>query len=188
MQYRKAVLASLVVGIVVAFAASAALAQARGQGREGGNDRGQGRGNFDPAQWQQRIAERMKTSLGMTDEEWTAVQPLVEKVQTLNREAVQMRFGRGNRGNRGGRGGRGDDQPATEEATQPVSPLAQAFQELQTVVGNADATTEDIQAKLTAYREAREKAKQELDAAKQALREVLTLRQEAVLVTRGILD
>jgi len=172
MLYRKAVLLVVVVGLVVTFAASAALAQAAG--------RGQRRGNFDPAQWQERRNQEMKTALGMTDEEWPAVEPLVTKVQTLNREAMQMRFGRGGRR-------RGGNEP-TGNAEQELSPLAQAFQELQTALDNADATTEDIQEKLTAYRAAREQAKQELDKAKQALREVLTQRQEAVLVVRGLLD
>jgi len=179
MRYRKIVLSVLVAGLVVTFAASAALAQA-------GGGRGQGRGNFDPARWQERRNQEMKTALGMTDEEWTAVQPLIEKVQTLNREAMQMRFGRGGRG-AGRRGGPGGNEPAGDTA-QELSPLAQAFQELQTVLENDEATTEDIQAKLTAYRQAREKAKQELDQAKQELREVVTSRQEAVLVVRGVLD
>ncbi len=51
-----------------------------------------------------------------------------------------------------------------------------------------DATAEEINAKLTAYREARDKARQTLAAAQKDLKDVLSQRQEAVLVSMGMLD
>ena len=183
MRYRKTVLWCLVLGISVTFAASNALAQAGERGRERGRREEAQRdraGRFDPAQWQERRNQEMKTALGMTDEEWTAVQPLIEKVQTLNREALQMRFGfmRRRRGVREG-----------DDAGQEFSAVSLAFAELQGAAApDSNATDEEIRTKLKAYREARDKARQELDEAKKALREALTLRQEAALVVRGILD
>src|SRR5690606_14415515 len=38
------------------------------------------RGNFDPAQMQQRMMERMRDQLGATEEEWTVLQPKLEAV------------------------------------------------------------------------------------------------------------
>ena len=49
-------------------------------------------------------------------------------------------------------------------------------------------TAEAIKAKLTALRAAKEKDRRELAAARQSLRQVLTLRQEAHLVLHGLLE
>jgi hypothetical protein len=46
----------------------------------------------------------------------------------------------------------------------------------------------DLKDKLKAYREAQKKTQDELKAAREKLRKVLTLRQEAKLVVMGILD
>ena len=48
-------------------------------GNPGGG--GRGRGNFDPAQFQQRMMDNIKERLAFTnDTDWAAVQPLVQKV------------------------------------------------------------------------------------------------------------
>ena len=47
---------------------------------------------------------------------------------------------------------------------------------------------DQIKAKLTALRAAREQARRELATAQRSLRQLLTLRQEAHLVLRGLLD
>ena len=50
-----------------------------GGGGFGGGGGGGGRGNFDPAQFQQRIMDNVKDQLGFTnDTDWDAVQPLVQ--------------------------------------------------------------------------------------------------------------
>jgi predicted S18 family serine protease len=61
-------------------------------------------------------------------------------------------------------------------------------QELSTLLQNKDAKPEDIKAALAAYRDARTKAKAELEKAQKDLRDLLTVRQEAVLVSMGTLD
>ena len=72
----------------------------------GGGGR-QGRGNFDPAQFQQRMLERTKETLEVTDDaEWKAMQPLVQKVMDLRRGSFAG-MGRGMMG----RGPRGGDNP-----------------------------------------------------------------------------
>ena len=150
-----------------------ALAQAQGGGEQGGRQRGGDRGNFDPAQMQARMMASYKERLGATDEEWRILQPKVEKLMTLQRNT------RG--GMMGGRGQRGGDQQAE-------SAVAVASRELRTVLENTGATAEEIGRKLTALREAREKARAELAAAQKELKELITVRQEAVLVSMGTLE
>src|SRR5512139_3695859 len=82
--------------------------QGRGQGRGQGGDQGQ-RGQFDPAQFRQRMIERYKEQLEVTDEgEWKVVQPLVEKVSEVRMQTMAGGF-RGMMGGRrgGGPGGQG---------------------------------------------------------------------------------
>ena len=86
----------------------------------------------------------------------------------------------------GRRGGPGGGAPA--DANVPQSPVAAASKDLQDLLDNKDSTSEQIKVKLTALREARTKAHEELVAAQAELKELLTARQEAVLVVRGMLD
>jgi len=161
--------------------------QGQGQGQDQGNDRQRGRGmgrggNFDPAQFRQQMMDRMKEQLGANDDEWKVLEPKVEKVMTAQREA---RFGGlggmfGGRGNRGGGGGPGGDQPQ--------SAVGQAAQDLRQTLENKSASPEDISAKLKTLREARQKAQEELASAQKELKDVLTQRQEATLVSFGMLD
>lgn len=60
--------------------------------------------------------------------------------------------------------------------------------QLRTTLENSSASPEEIKTQLTAVRQAREKAKQDLAAAQADLKKILTVRQEAVLVEMGQLD
>jgi hypothetical protein len=146
-------------------------------------------------QFRQRINDRIKTSLKATDEEWAVIQPLLEKVQTLQRESYSGRMG----GFGGGFGGRrrseGGDQaagapspassPRPERTDRAGSPEAQALK----AALDADGTSAgDIKAKLQALRDSRKKTMAALDQAREDLKKVLTLRQEATLVMMGILE
>jgi Spy/CpxP family protein refolding chaperone len=140
----------------------------------------QPQGGFDPAQFRQQMNDRIKQMLGATDEEYQALQPKIEKLMTLQRDSRGgMGFGRG----RGGPGGPPGGDPNAQQ-----SPTQAATKDLQTALDNKDAKPEEIKAKLTALREAREKAKSEMTAAQKDLRELLTQRQEAVMVMMGFLD
>lgn len=174
----------LFLGAVVAIvlvAVSSDLVFAQNAPPPGGAQ--QQRGRFDPAAMNQRLLDRMKEMLQIGDEDWKVIQPVIEKVQTLSREvdsgAARMGFVQ-----RGGRGG--PNRPA--DATTELSGVAKALQEVQKVLENEAATPEEIRAKLKALREAREKAKQDLAKARESLRELLSLRQEAQLVLMGLLD
>ena len=146
----------------------------------------------DPAQMQQRMeqfrqqmADRMKQALGASDEEWKVLQPRIEKVQTLSRQTRGggMGFMFGGRGGPGDR--RGGDRPQSDR---PQSEVEKKSEALQKVLDNKEAKVEEIKTALTALREARAKARAELETAQKELREVITVRQEAQLVTLALLD
>jgi Spy/CpxP family protein refolding chaperone len=153
-----------------------------GQNRQrGGGGNGGGGGN-NQQDWRQRFADRLKEDLGATDDEMKVIQPKIEKLMMARRDASGMGgFGRGGRGGPGGRGG--DSQ---SDAT--PSPAEQASNDLRQTLENKSATPEEIAAKLKAVREARAKAKEQVTAAQKDLKEVLTQRQEAVLVNMGWLE
>lgn len=159
---------------------SGTTAPAAGGG--GGNGGGPGGGQ----NWQQRMADRLKTSLKATDDEWAVIQPLLQKVQDLQRETRGGGgFGGGGFGRRGGGGNNGGNANAP---TPPQTPTGEAAAALRTAVDSDSTSDADIKAKLQALRDARKKAQADLDAARADLQKVLTLRQEAVLVNMGILE
>jgi len=63
-----------------------------------------------------------------------------------------------------------------------------ASSELRELLRNESATAEQIKAKLAALRAAKQKAAQDLATARQSLRQLMSLRQEALLVLNGLLD
>jgi flagellar motility protein MotE (MotC chaperone) len=117
------------------------------------------------------------------------VQELSRQVNTSGRG--MMMFGR--RRGPGGQGGPGgqDDQGRRRSPrgmNREQTDVEKLQQELQTTLEDTSATPDTIKQQLTKLRAAKEKAKQELAKAQQDLRQVLTLRQEAVLVLMGLLD
>jgi hypothetical protein len=156
-----------------------------GGGRRGGGGGGFNRGNFDPAQFRQRAVDNARDELGFTnDTEWSAVQPLVQKV-------VDARFdigigggmsllrprNTGNQDNGGGRQRRGGFGGET-------SPEAQALQ--QAIESNAPAA--QIKAALAKYRQSRLDKEAKLKAAQDDLRKILSSKQEAQAVLAGLLN
>jgi flagellar motility protein MotE (MotC chaperone) len=139
------------------------------------------------------MMERMKEQLGADDAAWKVLEPRLTKVMDLNRQTQGMggrggMFGMmgGMRGQRGGNdaGGQGTRRgPQQDPAT--MTPIEKAQEQLRTTLENQSASPEEIKKQLTALREAREKAKQELAVSQQELRKILTLRQEAQLVIMG---
>ena len=129
----------------------------------------------------ERWMTSIKEQLGANDDEWKVIQGKLDKVMNAQRDSRGGMFGGGPGGRRGGRGG---DQPSD----QPSSPVQTASRDLRTALENKSATSEEITTKLTALREARDKARAELQTAQKDLKEVLTPRQEAVLVSMGMLE
>jgi hypothetical protein len=156
----------------------------------GGQNGRPGRGQFDPAQRRQRMIQGMKDQLGASDEEMAALSPKIEKVMQLQRDARGGGgFGRrgGGPGGPGGPGGTGG-APGGAPTDANASPVQKASADLRSTLDNKDAKPDDIKAKLDALRAARTQAKQDLTAAQQELKGLLTQRQEAVMVEMGMLD
>jgi hypothetical protein len=117
--------------------------------------------------WQLRqLLEILKRELGASPEEWSVLQPRIVAVYRL-----------------------AHTQPSSDKTdTEELASVTQRIKELRELLANKEATPGEIKAKLTALRAAREQAVQELAKARQSLRRLLTLRQEAVLVLHGLLD
>lgn len=162
---------------IIPFTASVSAQDAQPGNRGGGN-----RGNFE--EFRQRMNERLKTSLKVNDEEWSVIQPLIEKVQTKQRESMGSRFGGFGGGRRGGPGGQGGAQPVSDQNR----PGASESQALRTALENENTSADEIKSKLAAVRDQRKKSEAELAQAREDLRKVLTVRQEAALVSMGILE
>jgi hypothetical protein len=168
--------------------AGSAMAQAQPGGGAGQPGQGGGRqrgGNFDPTQARQQFLSRIKEQMGATDEEWSAISPKLEAVMNAQRD-TRNRGGFGGGRTRGGNNADPNAQPQPQPGSD--SAVAKAQADLRAVLDNKDAKPEEIKAKLTALRDAREKAKSSLAAAQKDLKDLLTQRQEAILVNMGFLD
>ena len=186
---------SALTAVAFALLSAGVAGSAFGQAQPGADRGGRTRGNFDPAQFRAQMMERLKTQLGASDDEWKVLEPKVTKVMDAARASSSGRGGFGGPGGPGGdRGGRtrggdnGGTNGGTPAPTTPTSAVAQAAQELRTVVENKSSTPEECSQKLAAYRAAREKAKGDVMAAQKELKELLTPKQEAILVSSGTLE
>jgi hypothetical protein len=163
--------------VLIACVAAPAFGQAPPAGGGQGGGQGGPGGRPDFAQMRKMFEDRMKQQLEVTDEQWTALQPKIEKVQQLQRDAQ----GRGMFGF-----GRGPGSPGGQD--QQLSPVQEKVKALQDAVASPDATPDDVKAKLDALRQAKAKAREELAKAQDDLRSVINLKQEAVFVVMGMLD
>jgi len=146
-----------------------------GQGRRGG-------GNFDPAQFQQRMMDDFRDRLAFTnDTDWAAVQPLIQKVFDARRDVGMPGMGMMRRG-----GGGGDNAPGGRRGGffGGPSPEAEALQKA--IDDNAPAA--QVKALLEKYRAARKDKEAKLAQAQEDLRKVLTARQEAQAALLGLLN
>ncbi|MBM4025306.1 MAG: hypothetical protein FJ280_07855 [Planctomycetes bacterium] len=117
--------------------------------------------------WQRtRAVDDLKSQLGISDEEWRVLRPRLQALYNLVHPLSPM--------------GPGGGPPKTE--------VEQRSRELRELLQEEKAPADQIKTKLTALRAAKEKAAQELSQARQGLRQLMTLRQEAVLVLNGLLD
>ncbi len=163
--------------LLVALGTSTAVGQPQDQG--GGR-----RGGFggDPAQFQQRMMERTKETLEITDDnEWKAIQPLVQKVMDARMQV--MRSGMGFRPFRRDRGDQGQGGQQQRRFGPPPSPEEEALQK----AVDAKASKAELKAAIAKYQEARKAKQTELEQAQENLRKVLTARQEALATLNGLL-
>ena len=152
---------------------------AAGAGGPGGGGGGRGRGGgFNQTDYYKEL-------LGASDDESTVIQPRLQKVMdmsnSLNRGA-RGPGGGGRGGAGGGRGGGGGNFQAADDA------VSRARAELQAAIDNTSSTADMLTQRMVAYRAAKEKANADLAIARKALKDILTARQEAVLLASSILE
>ncbi|MGD0390215.1 MAG: hypothetical protein ABSC42_14810 [Tepidisphaeraceae bacterium] len=124
----------------------------------------------------------LQEPLGASDEEFAAILPSLEKVADAQLEAGggMARFR-----NFGGPPGQGTNGPQNNPNPSPVD---KASADLQAAVDDPNSNPDLIKNKLDMLRDAKAKASQDLLVARNELRSLLTVRQEAVLVAQGMLD
>ncbi len=170
------------VAAMMSFGANQLSAQPDNAGPGGGGRFG--RGNFDPAQFRQRMMEMAKEGLEVTnDDEWKVLEPRIQKIMD-----ARMQLGGGGPGrfmfrrNRGGDGGGGDRGPGRGFGP-PPSPEEEALQK----AIDSKASKAEMKAALEKYVAARKAKQAELEKAQDALRQLLTPRQEAIATLYGLL-
>ena len=182
-----------VAAVAAALCSGASLGLAQQDNNNKGNDAGgQGggggrgfRGNFDPAQMQQMIMDRLREDMEVKDDtEWKALEPLVQKVFDARRQVDGERM-RGMFGGRRRGGDTGGDQGGRRGGFfgQQPSPEAEAL----TRAIESKASNAELKAALAKFVEARKTKQAELEKAQAELRKVLSLRQEAVATQNGLL-
>jgi hypothetical protein len=151
----------------------------------------------DPSQFRQMRLDRFKTEMAVTDDaEWKVLETSIGKVMDAQRDLLAGMVGGGF--GRGGRGGGGNTNNASTDPNAQnggrrrggggglfgtPSPEAEA---LKTAL-DGNASSDVIQAKLKALREANKAKEEKLEEAQADLRKLLTPRQEAVAVLGGLL-
>ena len=157
---------------------------------------GPGGGNFDPAQMQKQMQQFMmqnyQEQLGITnDTDWSAIQPLIQKVMDAQQAAGggmggmggmgRMFGGRGGRG--GGMGGPGGGMGGPGGFGQQADPTADALQQAL----DSSAPAGQIKELLAKYQASQMAKQATLTAAQANLRKVLTIQQEAQATLMGLL-
>ena len=151
----------------------------------------QGRGNFDPAEFRQRRMDDLKERLEIKDDaEWKAVEPLIGKVMESQQAMMADRMRGAFRGfRRGGDNAGGNDNGGDNNRRQrggfggEPSPEAEALQKA--IEGKA--SNSELKTALAKYQESRKAKQADLEKAQGELRKVLSLRQEAILTSSGLL-
>jgi hypothetical protein len=171
---------------------------------------------FDPsmlpqmiAQSQKRSLDHIKTLIGSSDDEFAALSPFVEKILEM-KIAEQINDARGMMAHGGSAivalaapGGNAAQSPQVQQAAQmmqqlvtglstynfgrPPSELQVATNELSAAIEDRNSTPDFLANKLAAFRAARNKAADDLKQTQDALKQLLTQKQEGLLVMEGLL-
>jgi hypothetical protein len=180
------------VALVLVFAGVKALGQDAGGGGGGGfgggggGGFGGGGGGFDPTQIVPMMAEGMRTSLLVTnDDEWKIISLKLQKVIQLQMEERLAGMGAMMRNRGGGPGGGGGGGMRFFGALGGTpDPSEDALQKAL----DDNAPTAQLKAAMAKLRVARKQKQEEKAKAQAELRDLLTIRQEALLLTEGLLD
>ncbi|UCD50453.1 MAG: hypothetical protein JSW27_23375 [Phycisphaerales bacterium] len=175
--------------------AGLAVAQGQPRARQRGNAPQGGVTEANPEMTRERMMQRMQQQLRASVEEWQVIQPRLEKVMELSRQANRRGLGalqarpvsRRRQGQQQQRP-RAAARRERPDANRTPSAVEKAANELRELLAQASVTPEQVEAKLTALRQIRQTARQNLAQARAELQQVLTVKQEARLVLLGLLE
>jgi len=169
----------LVSFLSVAFLAPLMSQTAKGQPKKRGSQEGsRQRQRMSAEERQKNMAQRVKTALEVTDDQWKSIEPKVTKVMTLSRQVSRSRMERRSSSRRD----RGGERSAREQTE-----IEKSAQALRKVLKNKEAKSEKIAKRLKALRAAHQKAEKQLADARADLSKTLSVRQQAQLVLMGYL-
>ena len=128
---------------------------------------------------QQLALNAIRRQLASTDEEWNILLPKMQRLVAAIADVGQL----------------GPTNMTTTASLRLMlggqanaTPVTTAMKTLQETLEDPNSTTEQINRKLTDWRTLHEAAKVELSNSREDLRILLTLRQEAILLTMGVLN
>jgi hypothetical protein len=143
----------------------------------GGGSAGVG---FNPKHKEDQLLA-IKDQLEVGDEQWKALSPKVDRVLAAK---INMSTGAGMNWQSAN-----NAKPSfSASAAKSDTPAGKAMQEVRDAVANKDAPDEELARKMAEVRKARQKARLEYDAAQKALSDAITPRQQAVLMTLGVVE
>jgi len=158
-------------------------------------------GGFDPAEFQKRMEEQVRKNLDITNnEDWSAIQPLIQNVMDARRQAREGGMGPGGFGGFGGPppgfGGPGSPPPDGGPPSDggpggpggAFGPRASAERQALQKAVQEKAPVAQVKDALAQYRAARREKQSQFEAAQANLKTVLTPRQEAGAVLMGLLE
>jgi hypothetical protein len=179
---------SLIVLAVSILTLSTSFAQPAGPGvprgkaapAAGPGFRGTGGTGSSPISKQFQL-DAIKDQLSLSDDEWKALSPKVEKAIDAK---LKLNTGAGmNWTSSNG------SKPAFQASTaRPDTPAGKAMQDVREAAADEAASSEELVKRIAAVREARKKARADYEAAQQELNDALTPRQQAVLMTLGVIE
>jgi hypothetical protein len=180
----------VMAGVAAMMGLGSTSLMAQNGGGNGGGNGGQNWRNMTPEQRQQARLDLLKERLEVKDDaEWSAIRPLVQKVEDARR-AIGFGGGRGmfpgrGRGGPGGdQGGQGGPGGGQRGGFAPQSnPEADALQK----AIESKASKAELKAALDKFTASRKAKQAALEQAQDNLRKVLTSRQEAIATADGLL-
>jgi hypothetical protein len=165
------------IAVVLAFSATPVMAQ----GAPGGF--GGGMVLSSPARLQQQ-ADNMRITLAVTnDDEWSVISPRLVRVIQLKAEVRAAELADMLGGMTGGRGGGGIRTAATALGV-GADPASQALSK----AISDEAPAAELKAKMVSFRQARKAKQAEITRAEADLQAVVSIRQEAILLSNGLLE
>jgi hypothetical protein len=127
---------------------------------------------------------QLRAFMRSTREEWAIIAPKIERVLALRRQAE----GRSTNSNNGNNGNNANNAAANPNLPTQENPVRVLLKSLQASLWSATPNDQEMQANLDKLRAMRAKSRAELAQARRELTELLTRKQEMLLVVEGILE